>query len=146
MLQLTWWKTYILSEHMQQIEFFTWLLVSFFFKDFIYLFLERGEGKGKERERNINVRLPLTCPLTGNLACNPGLCLRLGIKPATLWFTGPHSIHWAMPARAWPLVSIIFQGRLCQWITYAWITREPPPALAERAIFRSFFPLVITKV
>ena len=27
-----------------------------FFKDFIYLFLERGEGREKERERNINVR------------------------------------------------------------------------------------------
>ena len=34
-----------------------------FFKDFIYLFLERGrEG---EREGNINVWLPLTCPLLG---------------------------------------------------------------------------------
>ena len=26
-----------------------------FLKDFIYLFLERGEGKEKERETNINV-------------------------------------------------------------------------------------------
>ena len=26
-----------------------------FFKDFIYLFLDRGEGQEKERERNINV-------------------------------------------------------------------------------------------
>ena len=34
-----------------------------FFKDFIYLFLERGEGREKERERNINVWLPLKCPL-----------------------------------------------------------------------------------
>ena len=24
----------------------------------------------------------------------------LGIKPATFWFTGRHSIHWATPARA----------------------------------------------
>ena len=36
-----------------------------FFKDFIYLFLERGEGKEKERERNINVWLLLQCPLLG---------------------------------------------------------------------------------
>ena len=35
--------------------------VTFFFKDFIYLFLERGEGKEKERERSINVRLPVVC-------------------------------------------------------------------------------------
>ena len=31
----------------------------YFLKDFIYLFLERGEGREKERERNINVWLPL---------------------------------------------------------------------------------------
>ena len=37
----------------------------FFFKDFIYLFLERGEGKEKETEGNINVWLPLACPLLG---------------------------------------------------------------------------------
>ena len=37
----------------------------FFKKDFIYLFLERGEGKEKERERNINVWLPLECPPPG---------------------------------------------------------------------------------
>ena len=33
------------------------------FKDFIYLFLDRGEGKEKEREKNINAWLPLTYPL-----------------------------------------------------------------------------------
>ena len=38
---------------------------NFFFKDFIYLFLERGEEREKERERNIIVWLPLTCPLWG---------------------------------------------------------------------------------
>ena len=36
-----------------------------FLKDFIYLFLERGERKEKERERNINVWLPLMRPLPG---------------------------------------------------------------------------------
>ena len=39
----------------------------FFFKDFIYLFLDRGEGREKERERNDNVWLPLVCPLLGTL-------------------------------------------------------------------------------
>ena len=37
--------------------------LSFFLKDFIYLFLERGEGRERERERNINVWLPLACHL-----------------------------------------------------------------------------------
>ena len=32
------------------------LTLAFFLKDFIYLFLERGEGREKERERNTNVR------------------------------------------------------------------------------------------
>ena len=36
-----------------------------FFKDFTYLFLDRGEGKEKERERNINVWLPLVGPPLG---------------------------------------------------------------------------------
>ena len=59
--------------------------MSFFFKDFIYLFLDRGEGKEKERERerNINVWLPLmhsqlgvwpatqACALTGNITHDP---------------------------------------------------------------------------
>ena len=68
-----------------------------FLKDFIYLFLERGEEREKE-ERNI----------CGYLSCAPnwgsGLQPRhvpwLGIKPATLWLAGPCSIHWATPARA----------------------------------------------
>ena len=42
---------------------------SFFFKDFIYLFWERGEGREK-KERNIYVWLPLACP-------------QLGTQPAT---------------------------------------------------------------
>ena len=45
----------------------TWsvLLALIFLKDFIYLFLERGEGREKEKDRNSNVWLPLVCPLLG---------------------------------------------------------------------------------
>ena len=72
-----------------------------FFEDFIYLLiLERGEGWEKEREGNINVWFPLTLPLLGTLDRKPRHVARLGIKPATLWFVGQHSIHWATPARA----------------------------------------------
>ena len=43
------------------------IFLSFFFKDFIYLFLERGEGEEKrEGERNINVWLPLMRPHPGS--------------------------------------------------------------------------------
>ena len=40
-------------------------LYPIFLKDFIYLFLERGERREKERERNIHVWLPLELPLLG---------------------------------------------------------------------------------
>ena len=43
----------------------TLIIFKDFLKDFIYLFLERGERREKERERNINVWLPLTYPLLG---------------------------------------------------------------------------------
>ena len=66
-----------------------------FKKDFIF---RQREEEG-ERERNINVWLPLCAPYWG-----PGPQPRhvpwLGIKPATLRFTGWHSIHWITPARA----------------------------------------------
>ena len=75
--------------------------VSIFLKDFIYLFLERGEGKEKGRDASM-------CGCRGCLLSapywGPGLQLRhvpwLGIKLVTFWFTGWHSIHWATPARA----------------------------------------------
>ena len=42
-----------------------WVTFFYFFKDFIYLFPERGKGGEKERERNINVWLPLAHPQLG---------------------------------------------------------------------------------
>ena len=44
----------------------------FIFKDFIYLFLDRGEGRETERERECVVAFQ--APPTGDLACNPGMC------------------------------------------------------------------------
>ena len=49
-------------------QFSQHIFIDYFLKDFLNLFLERGEGKDKERERNINVWLPLAHPLQG-----PGL-------------------------------------------------------------------------
>ena len=42
-------------------------------KDFIYLFLDRGEGREWE-ERNISVWLPLTPPPNWRPGRNPGMC------------------------------------------------------------------------
>ena len=52
---------------------------SFFLKDFIYLFLERGKRREKERERNIDLRekhqsVASRRPPAGDLAHNPGMC------------------------------------------------------------------------
>ena len=41
------------------------VVILLFFKDFIYLFLERREGREKKKERNINVWLPLKHPTLG---------------------------------------------------------------------------------
>ena len=44
-----------------------------FFKDFIYLFLERGGGREEERERNISVWLLLVCTEPGTWPTAPAL-------------------------------------------------------------------------
>ena len=74
-----------------------------FLKDFIYLFLDRGEGREKKRERNINVWLPLehpllrtwpatqACALTGNQTGGPLVC-RLVLSPLSLTSQGEMTI------------------------------------------------------
>ena len=75
-------------------------LVSNFFKRFylfIYLFLETNRGRKRGRETSVS----------GCLSCaphwGPGLQPRSvtgpGIQPATFWFAGQCSVHWATPAR-----------------------------------------------
>ena len=67
----------------------------YFFKGFIYLFLERGEG----REKNINVCLPLMWPPLGIWPATQA-CALIGNWTADPLVCSPHSIHWATPARA----------------------------------------------
>ena len=45
----------------------------FFLKDFIYLFLERGEGREKEGGETSMYGCLLSTP-TGDMAHNPGMC------------------------------------------------------------------------
>ena len=95
-----------------------WRFYLFYFKDFIYLFLERGERREKERERNISVWLPLMC---GCLSCarswEPGPQPRhvpwLGTEPVTFWLTDWHSIYWATLSRAsLKILNIVKEVRL----------------------------------
>ena len=96
------------SIHSSMREMLLYLKYSFifFFLDFIYLFIERGEGKKEGREGNIHVlgETSISClSHAPNLAYNlgPGLQPRhmpwWGIEPVTFWFSGQHSIHWVTP-------------------------------------------------
>ena len=67
-------------------------ILFYFFKDFIYLFLERGREGEREGEKHQCV-VASHVPPTEVMAHNPGMCPRLGIELVTLWFTGQHSIH-----------------------------------------------------
>ena len=60
--------------------YFVDCLFYLFLKDFIYLFLERGDEWEKDRERNVNMSEiceSVASPMApaGDLACHPGLCL-----------------------------------------------------------------------
>ena len=75
-----------------------------FFKIF-YLLIFRERGKEGERERNITVWLPLKRPLTGDLACNPGMCpdQELNQRPfglqAGTQSTEPHQPEYLLTSR-----------------------------------------------
>ena len=79
-----------------------------FFKDFIlFIFRQRGREGEREGEKSQCV-VASRAPPTGDLAHNPVRHVPwLGIKPATLWFSGRCSIHWATPARATKLLQCI---------------------------------------
>ena len=69
-----------------------WKYQILFLKYFIYLFLERGREGEREGEKHQCV-VASHMPQTGDPACKPSMCPRLGIQMATLWFTGWHSVH-----------------------------------------------------
>ena len=72
-----------LSSYYLTLEFCTIYIYVTIFLKILFIFRE-WEGKEEETGRNINVWLPLMCPASGDLACNPDMCPRLGIEPATL--------------------------------------------------------------
>ena len=76
------------------------MIFKMFLKDFMYLFLERGEGRERKRERNIDARIARfsRAPSWGP-GPHPRRMPWLGIQPATLQFAGQRSIRWTTPAR-----------------------------------------------
>ena len=76
------------------------LFIYLFLKDFIYLFLERGEGRERERERNMDLLFLVHAP-TGDRTCNPGLCPDWESN-CDLLLSGRCPTNWATPVRAFP--------------------------------------------
>ena len=71
----------------------------FFFLDFIYLLLERGEGREKARERNMG-QLSVTWALTREWTCKPGVCpdRESNLRPFGLQDDAqPTEPHWSGP-------------------------------------------------
>ena len=68
------------------------------FLKILVIFRQRAREWEREGEK-FNVWLPLTHPYWGP-GPQPWHVPWLGIQPATLWFAGQRSMHWATPARA----------------------------------------------
>ena len=85
--------------------FFVWVYLIFnllprlFLKILFIYFWREGKG-GRKRERETSMCGCLSRALHWEPGLQPRCVPWLGIKPATLWFTARHSIHWATPARA----------------------------------------------
>ena len=65
------------------VEDFVFLILIYFLEDFIFI-LERGE-RGKEERKSGSVASNM--PLTGDLACDPGMCpdRESSLQPFALW-------------------------------------------------------------
>ena len=77
---------------------------SLFFKDYIYLFLERGEGRGREVERNMDVweeyqLVAFHVPSTRDKACSLGMSWP-GTELGTSQFGRLCLTHWDTLIRA----------------------------------------------
>ena len=88
---------------------------SFFFKILFIYFLKRGKG-GRKRGRETSI----CCCLSHGPHWGPGLQPKhvpwLGIKQATLWFAGLHSIHWTTPAKAKvKFLNLLFSTPFCPY-------------------------------
>ena len=73
-------------------KLFLYKAETFFLRFYLFIFRERRREGEREGEKHQRVVASCTPP-TGDLACNPGMCPRLGIELVTLCFTGPRSIH-----------------------------------------------------
>ena len=83
-----------------------WNMDSFFFLDFIYLFLERREGREIEREKDTSIGCLSYMPdPSGDRTCNPGPA-QAGNWAGNVSVRGPH------PAQPWLRAGVIFDSIL----------------------------------
>ena len=65
-------------------------LIILFLKKILYIYFLEREREGEREGEKHQCVVASHILLTGDLACNPGMCPRLGIEPATLCSTGRH--------------------------------------------------------
>ena len=112
-----------------------------FFKDLIYLFLERGEGNEKEQERNINAQLPLLCPPLGTWPQTQACALTWN-GTSDLWFAGQQSI--AEPHRPGPICfyysifAIIYFSLHCPFLSVTQPVPSKTNSIKKRALKHHF--------
>ena len=76
------------------------LHILFIFKKILFIYFQREGKGGRKKGRKTSMCGCLFCASSWGLGLQPKRVPWLGIKPATLWFRGQYSIHWATPARA----------------------------------------------
>ena len=97
-----------------------------FLKKILFIYFQREGKGGRKRGRETSMCSCLShAPYWG-----PGLQPRhvpwLGIEPATLWFTGRSSIHWATPTRAY----------LVSWMVETSLLREESLSLKIHRVWK----------
>ena len=85
-------KHFLIISNYKRKEFYLFIL------KILFIYFREGEG-GRKRGRKTSMCSCLSCTPWWGPGLQPGHAARLGIEPVTLWFTGQHSIHWAIPAR-----------------------------------------------
>ena len=98
--------TYRITQPVQLCETYVHIIIHkyhtsfilFIFKDFIY-FWEGEGGREGEREKEKHQCVVVSRISNWGPGSQPSHVPWLGIEPATLWFAGLHSIHWATPVR-----------------------------------------------
>ena len=87
-------------------------IIFLFFKDFTYLFLERGERREKQRKRNIHVWWPLMLPLLGTWPATQA-CALTGNQTDDPLVHRPELNPLSHTTRAWMSKSFLRESAKC---------------------------------